>query len=111
MTKVAEAILGDLDGIKYMSNDVYEWALTGGGPVTINRKELLQDLKNNIKEAKQEYRSMALFDHFLVHLEAEIPSGKDLDNYIETSPWELIELLKLLILKKEFKGKCPVCEG
>jgi hypothetical protein len=111
MAEVAEDILGYMTDLKYVGEDEYEWVRLEPGPVTVDRRELIQDLKTNIEKVRQKYRALDLFEHFLQHLEAEEPSCKELEQYIEAYPWELVKLLKLLVSKGEFKGKCPVCEG
>jgi hypothetical protein len=110
MTIVAEDILGYMANVKHIGGDEYEWVRLEPGPVTVDRKELIKDLKTNIEEVRQKYRSLDLFENFLQHLEAEEPSCKELEQYVETYPWELVKLLKLLASRGEFKGKCPVCE-
>ncbi len=104
-------MLGTHDSIKFKGEDNYEWVVTAGGPISISRDELIRDLKSSIEEARQKYRSLDEFDHFLMHLEAEEASYEDLNGYVETHPMELVNLLKILVSRKTFKGTCPVCES
>ncbi len=106
----------DLDSVKCISDDTYEYVSRRYyppllSPETISKEELTEILKSNFEYASQLYQRMDTFDYFKQHLEAENPQIKDIEQYVETSAFELIKLLKLLVLKREFKGKCPACEG
>jgi hypothetical protein len=37
------------------------------------------------------------------------PDRSDLHKIADVSPLKLIDSLKMLALKKDFKGKCPIC--
>lgn len=109
MAMVAQALLGGLDIVEFKGEDDYEIASSKVGSASLSLNEVIEELKENIYKAHEEYRSMGTYQCFLAHLEAEEPSCQELAKYAENSPLELINLLKMLILKKEFKGTCPVC--
>jgi hypothetical protein len=57
--------------------------------------------------------SQTKFNYFLSHLKAEYPALKSsvLEDIVVLHPYELIEILRLLTLRKHFKGTCEVCES
>lgn len=110
LVEIAKFILGVNAGTRYLSDNEFLLVQVKEGYATINREELISDLRDSVEAAKQEYSYMNLFNHFLTHIKADIPSFEDFDVYVESSPWELIEKLKLIVLKNEFKGKCQVCD-
>ena len=75
--------------------------------------ELIEIIEDNLKAACIEFSEYDVIKNFLPHLEAEVPSIKDLglEKYLEKQPYELIETLRMLCRRKVFKGKCPVCQG
>lgn len=109
LVSVAKAMLGILDTVKFKGEDDYEIAPPNSLVFSLTRDEIISQLVDNISESRQEYGDSKLFDCFLVHLEAEEPSCRELDKYAESHPTELLELLKRLVLEKEFKGKCSIC--
>lgn len=110
MTSVAEAMLGALGGVEYKGEDDYEIMSCEAGTASSTHDEVIKDLIHNIDRAHEEYRVLGLFDCFLAHLEAEESACHDPVKYARSDPRKLIDLLKILILKKEFKGTCPVCK-
>jgi len=128
LTKVAQTLLsGGLSGIKLTKDGRYEYDRANdeqypGGvvPITTNREEgiepLVKQLHINIEKAYDKHRNYDLFEYFLVHLTSSIPGfpnpdKADLHKLADASPLKLIAALKMLALKKDFKGKCPVCKG
>ena len=138
MANIASTILGGLSGIRNVDNiitdyssinentirelrldeDEYEFdrVLDKGiyQPLTMRHSEVITELHNNIEEAYDKYRDMDLFEHFITHLSAEHTALTELDilklhKYATAYPLELINLLKWLVLKKVFKGVCPIC--
>jgi excisionase family DNA binding protein len=120
LARVAKTILSPpFDGIVQTSKGDYEFDRYEEGPyiapMTMSRDELVKGLHENIEDAYDKHRSMNLFEHFMAHLGAESLDLSKLDKsklheYVETHPTELIESLKLLVTRKTFKGKCPVCK-
>jgi len=111
LVQVAEALLSNgLDSLRPIADDEYLWVESDAGQVTINKQELVEDLKNNLKDAGRRFRSMDMFCYFKAHLEAENPKARDLEKFAEDSPIELIGILKSLCLRGTFKSKCPVCK-
>jgi len=109
MALIAKTLLGGLDRVEYKGEDDYEIVKSKALTVSLSRDEVVKKLKGYVYRAQQEYRPLGLFQYFLTHLEGEEHSCRELDRYIEEYPLELINLLKRLVLKKVFKGVCPIC--
>ena len=109
MALIAKTLLGGLDIVDYKGEDNYEIVKSKALTVSLSRDEVVEKLKENAYRAQVEFRSMGLFQYFLTHLEGEDRSCRELDRYIEEHPLELINLLKWLVLKRVFKGVCPIC--
>ena len=109
MALIAKTLLGGLDIVDYKGEDNYEIVKSKALTVSLSRDEVVKKLKENAYRAQVEFRSMGLFQYFLTHLEGEDRSCGELVKYTEEHPLELINLLKLLVLKKVFKGVCPIC--
>lgn len=111
LVKVSKALLSNgIDSIRFIAEDDYELQKSDIGRISLNRRELIQDLKNNLESVQQHFRSMDMFDYFKAHLEAEHPPCKNLEEFIETYPMELVNVLKRLCARGIFKGKCLVCQ-
>ncbi len=119
---VVKTILsGGLGGIKLTGEGSYEYdrfddGYGGIGSFTMNYQDIVTQLHQNIEKAYDKHRNYDMFDYFLIHLTSSIPGfpnpdKADLHKLADTSPLELIEALKMSALKKDFKGKCPVCKG
>ena len=68
-------------------------------------------LTKNLKAAYDKFGFLVVENYFLPHLQAELPHVKanDIEKIIQQKPAKLVETLKLLSLRKTFKGKCPIC--
>ena len=109
MALIAKTLLGGLDIVEYKEEDDYEIVNSKTLTVSLSRDEVVKKLKGNAYRAQVEFRSLGLFKYFLTHLEGEDRSCGELAKYTEEHPLGLINLLKLLVLKKVFKGVCPIC--
>lgn len=123
LSRVAKTILSEgLAGIKQIGEDRYEYDRADDEkhpgeivPFTMNLEEVKKSLHQNIENAYDKYRNYDLFEYFLVHLTSSIPDfpnpdKADLHKLADTSTLKLIDALKMLALRKDFKGKCNVCK-
>ena len=121
--RVVKTLLsGGLGGIKLTGEDEYEYDRADDEqypgeivPFTLHLQEVRKSLHHNIEKAYDRHRNYDLFDYFLIHLTSSIPGfpnpdKADLHKLADASPLKLIDNLKMLALKKDFKGKCPVCK-
>lgn len=75
-----------------------------------NQKQLALEIKQNMEAVCNKYSKYNL-DCFLSHLKAEPKiEGKEFLEVLDKNPLQLIEILKLIVQKKTFKGTCPVCK-
>jgi hypothetical protein len=124
LSRVAKTLLSEgLSGINRTGEDEYEYDRADDDqyageivPFTMNLEEIKKSLHQNIENAYDKHRNYDLFDYFLIHLTSSIPNfpnpdKADLHKLANTSPLELIASLKMLALKRDFKGKCNVCDS
>jgi hypothetical protein len=104
---VSETIISGLEGIEFKAEDKYE--VSAGKSLT--RAQLVDNLIDNIEKASQEFRSLNRFKYFVIHFNNKVPENAGLQEYASQHPIALINLLRLIILKKDFRiGSCPICK-
>lgn len=85
---------------------------SGQSGMSIPHELLSSYLQKNIDQLYLEYEDFDLPD-FMCHLEAEHIEikSKGLRKVVAENPYELIEVLRVLVRRKTFnKGTCPVCK-
>jgi hypothetical protein len=104
---IAETLINGLEGVEFKGEDNYE--ISQG--VSLSRKQVVNNLIDNVGKARQKYRDYNRFYNFLIHFNAKAPNNEGIETYAERHPIALINLLRLIILKKDFGiGICPVCK-
>jgi len=114
---VNELLSNGLDGVTKNPNnreqgDLFEytiWSRDSG--LGIPRQLLHSMLQGNIDRAASKYIDLDL-ECLISHLKAEYPDiqSKGFRKVVADNPYELIDILRLLVRKKIFKGICPVCK-
>ncbi len=112
MAEIAQNIVGVMNSLEPQKDGtyIYDWA-DKTSPLFLEHQEIIDWLLNNIEKARWEFGSFDMFDYFLLHVIPEKPNIDGILEYAKTRPIELIDKFKLLVLRKDFKGTCPVCEG
>jgi excisionase family DNA binding protein len=120
LADITKALLsGNLDNVTVKSTktgdqfDIFEYILwEGGAGQSITRKQLSDMLERNIESLSEQPDGAYDLTCFISHLAAEYPDviSKGLDSTVEENPYELIDILRLLVKRKTFKGTCPVCK-
>jgi excisionase family DNA binding protein len=117
LADIAKGLLsGNLDNVTAKSTktgDIFEytfWEGTVGQGIA--RKQLSEMLERNIESFYEQPNDTYDLDYFLYHLVAEYPEvqSKGFNNFAKKNPYELVEMLRLLVRRKTFKGTCPVCK-
>ena len=79
----------------------------------IPTEELSIVLDNNFQAACNQFSEYDLSECFIPHFMAEHPDIKtqDFHEFISDKPYQVIEILRVLMRRRTFKGTCPICIG
>jgi len=111
LLKVAEALLNGLDKLTQTEEGDYLYYENDNIKVSLYDHELVQELQDNLRHARRDFRALGLFDCFMSHLQAEHPQIQDIGQYINTSAFTLVQILQEFCLEgTTFKGKCHICK-
>ena len=62
-----------------------------------------------MNKANEELRPLGIFASFSEHLSSDA-SGKYFKEMAKTEPFELIQILRVLVRRRMFKGTCAICK-
>lgn len=120
LVDIAETLIMDsLNTVTTTREDVtnpeyvgYEDGVYESPEYPVSREQLVTALDQHIEIVYTKYTAVKFSQQFIPHLIAEIPdiATNGLGSYITEHPYELIDTLRILVDRKTFKGKCPVCE-
>lgn len=112
---VSELLVNGLDTVEKNDPSVSEFPYTlwsGQSGIMVSKEILTSYLQENINQLHHKYNDFDL-QNLMYHLEAEYPdiSSKGLRKIVVENPYELIDILRLLVRKKMSKGNCSECKN
>ena len=118
LLKVAEVIIEDVKDYARVGNYMYkyypDYYREGEDEESIkpsiHRSGLIEMLQDGVVFASRYFGRKGLFEPFISHIKEEDPAYSDIYKLVEEDPDKLIKFLKMLLLRRTFKGKCEICK-
>jgi hypothetical protein len=115
LTQVAKMLLANnLDGLEAFElygEKCYGWIRGKDKYELISEESVTDILWDNLAKATEHFKPSPMPEMFMHHFSYETPPQARMMDMLKKEPLELIQILRLLVQRRTFKGTCDICKG